>query len=135
MKRFFFLTWGDHNNLKSRMKRWIKSSSDTVMALLLFVPLMTVMLGFALLVAATSTEPVIFPGPHRTNRTALPDLQVPGDVWGGPESSRLSSSSSFQPASKIGQVNQLMYGCPDGKPGIQHTHHPNRHTQDQSDPE
>ena len=51
---------GLHNNLKSRVNRWLKSLSDIVLALLLCVPVIPLMMGIAVLVAATSPGPVIF---------------------------------------------------------------------------
>ena len=51
---------GIHNNLKSRVNRWIKSLSDIVLAMLVLVPVFPLMAGIAILVAATSPGPVIF---------------------------------------------------------------------------
>ena len=51
---------GIHNNLKSRLNRGIKSVFDSVVAFLLCVPLLPVLATVALLVAATSSGPVLF---------------------------------------------------------------------------
>lgn len=51
---------GIHNNLKSRVNKWIKSLSDVVLALLLCVPVIPLMAGIAILIASTSSGPVIF---------------------------------------------------------------------------
>ena len=51
---------GIHNNLKSRVNRWLKSLSDIVLSILLCIPLVPLMMGIAVLVAATSPGPVIF---------------------------------------------------------------------------
>ena len=51
---------GIHNNLKSRLNRWLKNLSDYVLAIFLCIPLFPLMMGIAILVAATSPGPVIF---------------------------------------------------------------------------
>lgn len=51
---------GIQNNLKSRLNRWIKSVFDSVVAFLLCLPLLPVLATVALLVAATSSGPVLF---------------------------------------------------------------------------
>ncbi|MHB8423018.1 MAG: undecaprenyl-phosphate galactose phosphotransferase WbaP [Leptospirales bacterium] len=51
---------GIHNNLKSRLNRWIKALSDIILAGLLCIPLIPIMGGIAILIAATSSGPVIF---------------------------------------------------------------------------
>ncbi len=51
---------GIHNNLKSRVNRWIKSFSDVVLAIFLCIPLVPLMGGIAILVAASSPGLVIY---------------------------------------------------------------------------
>lgn len=51
---------GIHNNLKSRLNRWLKNLSDFILAIFLCIPLFPLMLGIAILVAATSPGPVFF---------------------------------------------------------------------------
>jgi len=51
---------GIHNNLKSRVNRWIKSFFDGVLASLLFIPLAPIMGAIAIIVALTSPGPVLF---------------------------------------------------------------------------
>ncbi len=51
---------GIHNNLKSRFNRWTKTSFDVVAAFLLCIPLLPLMAGIAVLVAASSPGPILF---------------------------------------------------------------------------
>ena len=51
---------GIHNKLKFRMNRWIKSFSDMIMAILLFIPLAPTLAAIAVLVAVSSPGPIFF---------------------------------------------------------------------------
>ncbi|EQD24047.1 MAG: Undecaprenyl-phosphate galactose phosphotransferase [Leptospirillum sp. Group IV 'UBA BS'] len=51
---------GIHNNLKSPFTRWTKTSFDVVAAFLLCIPLLPLMAGIAVLVAASSPGPILF---------------------------------------------------------------------------
>ena len=51
---------GIHNKLKFRMNRWIKSFSDMIMAILLFIPLAPALVAIAVLVAVSSPGPIFF---------------------------------------------------------------------------
>ena len=51
---------GIHNKLKFRMNRWIKSFSDMIMAILLFIPLAPTLAAIAVLVAVSSPGQIFF---------------------------------------------------------------------------
>jgi len=51
---------GIHNNLKARFNRWTKTFFDVVTAFILCIPLLPLMVGIAILVAASSPSPVLF---------------------------------------------------------------------------